>query len=420
METRQTYNQMNALHQQNYRQRLKDKDLEGYKAKMREQMKIYRANRKAMDEVQRPTKVIQKPAPVDIQQIIEKEPSPSSRRQKRYKKNQNISSETTPSHQIRKDPLEKSTINDYINKLNIINKILKSESLENRVKVEIDKLLNGNPSITNYIIMKMPYLKTIDTTIQLLRQKYRNDNSFKTYLVALTVLLSYLPTLQSEYQIITKVAKSINLSVNAKREDNVVTNEDKQKIIDLNKDTIMSNLKKLANIDDKLIYGLYTLQPSRREDDFRLMKLTYDSKPTTLDNEYNYLHISKDNDIQFIYNQYKTRKTYGQQTYTAPKELVDIILSYIDQYKIKEGDFIFYSNNNHKDKVSQSNFSKRISSTFKKVYGTPISIRYIRKSHSTYLYNIAYIEKWSEKQIKDYQNKMAHSKSESGLYRVIL
>jgi len=48
---------------------------------------------------------------------------------------------------------------------------------------------------------------------------------------------------------------------------------DYDKIIDLDKMTILSNIAKLKKIDDVLIYALYTLQPARRLD-YRYVKIT--------------------------------------------------------------------------------------------------------------------------------------------------
>ncbi len=45
---------------------------------------------------------------------------------------------------------------------------------------------------------------------------------------------------------------------------------------------------------------------------------------------------------QFIFNQYKTVKTYGEKTITLPKELCDILKKW---KKINIGEMILYSSN---------------------------------------------------------------------------
>lgn len=409
----------NRLRQQKYLSKVKDN--EEFKQSKAEYQRTYREQLKTKyNELQGVVNKVQEiPQPVNIQQITASQPI--SRKQKIYNKKHNITQDqdtVIPAHITRKEALEPSTINEYIIKLNIIHRLLTNNTLTPKLKTELTKLLNGNESITQYIILNMPYLKTINETIQELRQKYPNNNSFKSYLVPLTVVLSHLPTLNNEYQTITKVAKNINEAVQEIRQENIIPKGDEIKIIDLNKDVILSNIEKLLNIEDRLIYGLYTLYPARREDDYRLMRLTYDENAEDMNDEYNYINISKDGLMRFIFNQYKTRSTYKQQILNVPPELQKIILSYINQKSIKENEFLFFSNDNHKDKIAQSNFSTKISNTFKKIYGVPISIRFIRKSHATHIYHLEYQNKMTSKEVKEYQRYMAHSKSESDAYRV--
>ena len=411
----------NRLRQQKYLNKVKDN--KEFKQQKAEYQRQYRKQLKdKFNELQGiiETKQVGAPQPININEITASKPI--SRRQKIYNKKQNIiTAEITPKHKNREQPLEQSTINIYLEKLNIIHKHLTNTPLSSKLKQELTKLLNGNPSITNYIILNMPYLNDIEKTIQDLRQIYPNDNSFKSYLIPLTVELSHLPTLNNQYQIITKVAKNINDIVQTKRESNILPKSDEIKIIDLNKNIILSNLKKLPNIEDRLIYGLYTLFPSRREDDYRLMRLTYDKNANDLDKDFNYLQNLKDGTYKFIFNQFKTKKTYtknGGQIFKVPDDLQAIITEYVNDKQIKENEYLFYSHNNHKELIAQSNFSAKISNTFKKIYGVPISIRFIRKSHATYIYKEEFNNKMTSAQVKEYREKMAHSANESDNYRV--
>jgi hypothetical protein len=133
------------------------------------------------------------------------------------------------------------------------------------------------------------------------------------------------------------------------------------------------------------------------------MKLTYYNQAEDLDDNYNYLEILKNNDMKFIFNQYKTKKRYGQQIFNVPEKITSILHSYINQNTLKELDYLFNANKNKREKIAQSNFSTKISNTFKKVYGIPIPIRFLRKSHSTYLNKIAYENLFSTKKIKEYK-----------------
>ena len=406
---------LNKIRQQRYRDNHKND--ENFKEERAKYQRDYQKNLKEKyNNILGKENKIEPSKTIDIKEIIR--PPPTSKRNKRYQKKNNITTDIKPSFIDRKSPLEQSSIIEYLKKLNIIHKHLINKALDAKLKGELNKLISNNEYDEKYILSNMPYLEDVEKLIENLRAKYPNENSFKSYLIPLTVILSHIKSYNNQYQTITKIAKKINDNIQKIRGDNVLPDNESIKIIDLDKETILSKLNLLTNIQDKLIYGLYCLFPSRREDDYRLMRITYSNNPDNLDNEYNYLQIEK-NKINFIFNQFKTFKKFGQQIFQVPNGLNDIILNYIREKNLKELDYLFYSNKNPKDKLSQSNFSTKISTTFKKVYGIPISIRYIRKSHSTHLYNTAHTNKWSTNEINKYQDMMAHSSGESNLYRVI-
>ena len=180
-----------------------------------------------------------------------------------------------PSFQTRNEPLEYSTIEDYIRKANILNLFFKEKDLSQPVKRELKKLLNDNPNINERLILdEMDYLeKDVEETINKLRNKYKNDNSFKSYINILSVISSHFKTLKDNYQIFTKLGKVTNMKVQEKREDNELDETEQGKIISLNKTEVLINIEKLESVDDKLLYGLYTLTPSRRLD-YRTMIIT--------------------------------------------------------------------------------------------------------------------------------------------------
>ena len=114
----------------------------------------------------------------------------------------------------------------------------------------------------------------IGDTINTLRTHYKNDNTFKAYTNILTVITSHLKTIDKKiYQTLTKTTIYINNKVQDQRKENELDEADYDKIIDLDKTTILSNIAKLKKIDDVLIYALYTLQPARRLD-YRYVKIT--------------------------------------------------------------------------------------------------------------------------------------------------
>lgn len=360
---------------------------------------------------------ISQPTPINIQQIAA-EPPKIDKRTRRGKKATTTTADIKPSHESRNEPLEYSTIDDYIKKADIINRIFIKKSLSPQVKAELKKLLNDNKTIDEPLILsELTYINNdIESTINQLREHYKNDNSFKSYINILAVITSHLKTLnKSVYQTLTKTNIFINNQVQEKRELNEIDEGDEDKIIDLDKTTILANINKLKNIKDKLIFGLYTLFPSRRED-WRLTKITTETNKTKLEDPVNnYLILS--NPKRVIFNNYKTYKKYGQQDFkiTDP-DLNDIINTYISSNNLKNNDYLFHLERDKREIISQPTFSKKISDVFKEIYNVPISIRFLRMSHISHLMKT----NPTIKQMKILADYMAHSIQEQGKYKKIL
>ena len=84
--------------------------------------------------------------------------------------------------------------------------------------------------------------------------------------------------------------------------------------------------------------------------------------------------------------------------------------------RLKNGDFLFSLLRDKKEAIAEPNFSAKVKEVFKKVYGIPISMRFIRMSWATDLYS----SNPTAKQIKELASKMSHSVSESRLYNKII
>lgn len=262
----------------------------------------------------------------------------------------------------------------------------------------------------------MTYINNdIEPTIKALKEHYKNNNTFRNYINILVVITSHLKTLnKSVYQTLTKLNIHLNNVITEKRKENKINKEDEDKIIDLDKSAIIANINKLSNIDDRLIYALYSLFPARRLE-WRLTKVILDETTNINDIQYNYL-ILKNGKYEIIFNNYKTATTYGKQIFKIDdNELTNILNDYILNTKLLNNDFLFSLKNNKNKVISQSNFSHLISNVFKKVYNIPISIRFLRMSHITYLLN----KNPSIKEMELLAYKMGHSKEEQGLYKKI-
>jgi len=357
----------------------------------------------------KPIKEEPTPTPINIKEILTE-----TKTNKRTKKNK--TNDIIPSFKTRDENISQSSINDYISKCDIIHRIFTNKILSKSLKVQLINLFNNNDFDEDLILSHLTYINNdIEPTINTLRTHYKNDNTFKNYLNILVVITSHLKTLdKSVYQTLTKLNIYLNEVITDKRKENKINKEDENKIIDMSKTSIISNINKLDNINDRLIYALYSLFPARRLE-WRLTKLITNNDDNKNDVKYNYL-ILKDGKYKIIFNNYKTASTYGRQIFKIDNiELTNILNEYINKSKLSNGDFLFSLKTNKQKEISQSNFSHLISNIFKKVYNIPISIRFLRMSHITsYLSTNPTIK---EMEILAYN--MGHSKYEQGLYKKI-
>lgn len=94
-----------------------------------------------------------------------------------------------------------------------------------------------------------------------------------------------------------------------------------------------------------VVLSLYTEIPPRRNQDYlhlRVHKATPKENTDSLDKEHNYLVIRKRKPEVFIFNKYKTFKTYGTQKVPIPESLQGIITLYLKQHPLaKEKEYPF-------------------------------------------------------------------------------
>jgi len=217
-----------------------------YRASNKDKIKEY--NKKYNDQQQakinalraKYPKIEQQPTPINIQEI-QQAPPKIDKRTRRGKKQTATTGEIKPSYETRAEPLEYSTIEQYINQANIINKIFNKKALSQETKGEIRKLLNDNPNIDeNLILNEMKYINNdIEPTINALRTHYKNDNTFRSYINILVVITSHLKTLnKSVYQTLIKLNIYLNEQIQEKRKENKINEGEEEKIISLDKTEI--------------------------------------------------------------------------------------------------------------------------------------------------------------------------------------
>ncbi len=84
----------------------------------------------------------------------------------------------------------------------------------------------------------MDYLKDVDDMFHTLQGLYPNPNSLKAYNNVLTVITFHFKDFNKVHQQLTRIGKEINKRIQEKRDDNVLEDDDKERIILLDKPTI--------------------------------------------------------------------------------------------------------------------------------------------------------------------------------------
>jgi hypothetical protein len=302
---------------------------------------------------------------------------------------------------------EKTAV-DYINKISVVHNIVS--------EIELDKGLlktiligKGTKEDENKLKANMEYLDNIEGLIKTIEDRYSNLQSRKAHLSSYMTLISYLPNIKKgAYEIIRQKFEEVNNEIYGIRADNHrAKNEEMIDIFD--EEDIVRRANEL-NMEDKIIYAYYTLQPPRRcEDVFMLTVIK--SSDDNLDSDKNYIVVDDDNSpIEAIYNKYKTNKIYGRQRIKISNEILkSIIREYLYKNDIKEGEKLYR-------KFSTANtFGDAIKRVFSKVYSKKITLNNIRHSYIT----------WEMREIRsvNYLSNLAmmmgHSIGEQQLYRRI-
>lgn len=332
----------------------------------------------------------------------------------RLKKKQNKIDNNEAYEKRLNTPLKDGTKKQYVE---IITRITNKNSL--KIFRDLQEILDYVFSGKNleqfhyrYFKSKLKYTTHINNRfIKSMEDQYPNKTTLKIYLIPFTVLFGYLSNdkyFKKKYDYFNHIIVDLNNDYEKIRDDNAVSDEDKDKIItDYSDDTIMKNMDKLDTPLEKVIYGIYMFIPPRRLEYINMFITT--NSNTKLDKDKNYIILTKRFPTNLIFNSYKTSDRYGTQNISIPTQLGKIIYDYISTNKLKSSDL--FLNMNH------TQFIKLIKKVFKKAYDIDgITNRWLRISYATYIasLNISNNEK------NDLAIAMAHGVIQSSKYRKII
>lgn len=272
--------------------------------------------------------------------------------EKMYMPNNILPLATIP-RKIKKNALKENSINSYISAITRIHKFYTDEDITD--DDDIIKAIKGLPFDYKKIVKQFPYL---------FNDRYLYDviARFAHYVRPMVSIFSRINGFTYFRKRLYPYLEIINNYQQDKRDTRTIDDDIKNKL-SFNHDDILSNVDKLKNNTEKLIYLLLTLIPTRRAHDYRHTKNISYIPDDTIDKNFNYYfdkHI-------YIYNT-KNKKYYDCL-------LPDVIIPYINT----NTQFIFG------DKlISERNLSAYIKRIFKKIYDYPYTATEIRRLYATY------------------------------------
>jgi hypothetical protein len=285
----------------------------------------------------------------------------------------------------------------------------------------------------NCIIKIMEFLKTTsyddlykdsNKVIKTLHDKYEKSNTIKTKLASLIVYLRCIKNDKNAKEIDTAINAyskvidmlSNNIKVelsssekNNKQKENWL-NEDDIKKIDTNLQALISKdgvrtAKDLMNLRNLVIFKLYETNPTRNE--IADSKIIYKpaKKSEALNDEWNYIILDKKKKtVNYLMNQYKTSKNYGQKNVEIDKELYPLFLAYKKALDLFTDENWFLLNDNGNSKMTRNRLGvvySTLGKSIDKKLGTSMN-RHIQLS------NLIPV-----KAIKDLTYKMSNSPNEA-------
>lgn len=305
-----------------------------------------------------------------------------------------------------------STIKMYISNFRTFLKLYK-KVIPDMIVDELKLYFNKDEECN--LILIIYYFSFIENDPEAALQKiFKESSNYKNLIKAITTFSSISDLFKRTYSAFSLC--NVEEIEETKRDynDNILNDIDKDKIIDLSYETIKKHLDSLDDMEEKLIFALYTLQPPRRLD-YHRMNINYKDEPApTRDNWYNV--INGNDNPYFTFYKYKTFKFYNIQCIDVNEELNKIIM-----------DWIAYEKANNKVDTKRwrcetfpSITTVKIQKIFKKLYGVDnISINWIRKSYLSGLNDSGKFAKMTETERRDLAYNMAHSRETQNIYVLI-
>ena len=441
MKTPAEKKEIERLRKQAYRARIKEQNPEEFLQKQKQEKANQRAKRKEII----PIEVKEQPKKSVKIKVIKKEQDIQEQPKKKVKiiRKANLPPplpatlpediEEPPPLPITKPPKLKKT---KIDNLQLLKNVYKNFSNTSNLKPTIN---TATDTITQYVNTvarlynamykefkgDISFLNDINKIKNFIYDNYAQQNTRIQYFKSIVGVLRRMRPLE-EYKTIADTYSDLMMNAKngyeEKSGENKLTEKEEKNFTNW-EDIVNMNTSNLTPTED-LIYNLYTSIPPRRCVDYSLMKLIKDvskNEIDTLPTEYNYMIINDNKPISLVYNNYKTKKHYGQfiidlenydtslMPYINISKLNKSINNFISNTNIKTGDLLFGTSKN----TPYKDWSTKLYGIFKNSK-RKVSCNVLRHSFITDFYSQKNISLNKMKLIASY---MSHSPTEALKYR---
>lgn len=379
----------NKIYTQRYREKKRaELGNDNYKEKRAEYMRSYRDKRFKEEGYVKPSIVKEVPKKVrktiQKKEVISKPVEVINTNTKKGKKSQK--SIEIQKSQLSLSTLSESSLTTYISHLQTTHRLMMGSDFNSKLKQEIVKVLKAGSYDEEFIGKEMPYIKKdkIKNTIQSIRDEFPNDNTYKAKVGGLASFLGRLKNYDTEYKYASETGIDEQNKYTEKRDKNEINKDDLDtiKLIKFDEKEIRKNLSKLDNDNEKALYAIYMYIPRRLE--VRTVKVRFNEKDTDKENYIILQTQTKMIPDKFIFNVYKTDKTYGKQVVQIPDDIKDIIHTYILNKKLKANEYLFPLFRSNKEPHDEGAFSKFFTKVFSKVYDRRVTNQFLRVAYATY------------------------------------
>jgi integrase len=236
------------------------------------------------------------------------------------------------------------------------------------------KKLNGNKVFNSFAFLK----NTKDITE--LINTYENDNTKKSYIASIVSVLNYADMKQYKgvnmyyKDLLAQAKKDFEMKPKNEKTEKQEANwldwdEIKAKWEELHKmvtemppEEVEGSIKSRKIYQAYILLSLYVKSAPRRNQDYFLMRLDADNN---MMKDFNYYRPNKK---QFVFNVYKTAKTYNQDIMDVNETLQKILVKYIKDFRLEDEEFLLYPDD--KERKSSSIITKDLNRIFGKNVGS--------------------------------------------------